>query len=83
VYDNRLHGQSQSTAVIALDNIQITSWDFLRTRRRKSNTGTFDTNAITMDFRVERHVTVTDEVDGARQGGSLEMQNTETQGVIE
>lgn len=60
---------------MAFDDIQLTSWDFLRMRRRKSRTDDIDTNAIVMDFRVERHVTVT-EVDQARQGDSL---GTETQ----
>jgi hypothetical protein len=56
---------------MALDDVQITSWDFLR--RRKSRTAEIDTNAIIMDFRVEGHVTVTDEdeEDETRRGHSL------------
>lgn len=76
VYDNRLHEQSRSTTVIALDNVQATTSDFLRTRRRKSRTGNIDTNAIVMDFWVERQVTVADEVAEGRRGGSLDMENT-------
>jgi len=75
VYDNRLDGRSQVTTVMALDDMQLTTWEFLRRRPRKSRTGDIDTNAIVMDFRVERDVTVT-EVSQARQGDSL---GTETQ----
>ena len=73
MYDNRIDEQSQFTTVLALDNVQVTPWEFLRTRRRKSRTAAIDTNAIIMDFQVERHAIVTneDQVDEARRGGSL------------
>ena len=74
VYDNRVDGQSQATTVMALDDIRLTTWEFLRRRPQKSRTD-IDTNAIVMDFRVERGVTVT-EVSQVRQGDTS---GTETQ----
>lgn len=74
MYDNRVDGQSQATTVMALDDIRLTTWEFLRRRPQKSRTD-IDTNAIVMDFRVERGVTVT-EVSQVRQGDTL---GTETQ----
>ena len=65
MYDNRSHVQSQFATVIALDSVQVTPWECLRTNRGKPRNGGINTNAILMDFRVDRHVLVTDEVDDA------------------
>ena len=73
MHDNQPHGQSGFTTGMTLDDVQVTTWGFLRTRRRKPRAADIDTNAIIMDFQVRRHVTVTDgdEVDEARWGRPL------------
>lgn len=65
MHGDRRDVQSQFTTAIALDSVGVTPWEFLQTNRRKLRNCDIDTDAIIMDFRVERHVTVSNDVDEA------------------